>query len=123
MGIMAKLRQLFPKTIIIFIIAAVVACFGLPLLTSVLGVSKVHRIIYLFLILDPLLTAGIAAIIKRQSLAPWWLLLFPAVFALSIWWRFAKYNYWLAGIFLLLSIIIYLVVPARQASTTRRQAF
>lgn len=116
---MTKLGKYFPKTIIIILVTTLVACFGLPLLSTLIGISKARRILWLFLIIDPILTAVFAALIKRQTLPFWWNFLFPVVFTASIWWRFAKYNYWLAGVLLVLSVIFYLVVPAKQAPTTK----
>lgn len=116
---MTKLGKYFPKTIIIILVTTLVACFGLPLLSTLIGISKARRILWLFLIIDPTLTAVFAALIKRQTLPFWWIFLFPVVFTASIWWRFAKYNYWLAGVLLVLSVIFYLVVPAKQAPTTK----
>lgn len=100
---------------LIFLALALIVCFPLPLLTSWLHVSTVHRIISLFLIVDPLLVIVSAVVIKRAHFAKWWLLAFPAIFALSVWWRFAKYNYWLVGMYLLLAIIIYVVTPQPNA--------
>ncbi len=118
---MTKLGKFFPKVIIIILVTTLVACFGLPLLSTLIGVSKAMRILWLFLIIDPLLTMTIAAIIKRQALPIWWIFLFPVVFTASIWWRFAKYNYWLAGVLLMLSLIIYLIVPAKQAQVAPKE--
>ncbi|MFD1411871.1 hypothetical protein [Lapidilactobacillus gannanensis] len=118
---MTKLGKFFPKVIIIILVTTLVACFGLPLLSTLIGVSKAMRILWLFLIIDPLLTMAIAAIIKRQALPIWWIFLFPVVFTASIWWRFAKYNYWLAGVLLMLSLIIYLIVPAKQAQVAPKE--
>lgn len=99
--------------ILILIGASLIACFGLPLLSTYLGVSKVRRIIWLFLVIDPLLVISSAVYYKRHQLSIFWLLLFPFVFALSIWWRFAKYNYWLVGVYLVLGILIYCLVPQK----------
>lgn len=112
---MTKIKKILPLPMLIFLALALIVCFPLPLLTSWLHVSTVHRIISLFLIVDPLLVIVSAVVIKRAHFAKWWLLAFPAIFALSVWWRFAKYNYWLVGMYLLLAIIIYVVTPQPNA--------
>ncbi|WP_261805547.1 hypothetical protein [Lapidilactobacillus luobeiensis] len=110
---MTKIKKVLPKPILIFLLVALVVCFPLPLLTSWLHISTVQRIISLFLILDPLIVIISSIMIKRQHWSAWWLLAFPAIFALSVWWRFAQYNYWLVGMYLLLAVIIYLATPRK----------
>lgn len=107
------LQKKMTTPVLILIGASLIACFGLPLLSTFLGVSKVRRIIWLFLIIDPLLVISSAVYFKRHNLSILWLLCFPIVFALSIWWRFAKYNYWLVGVYLVLGILIYCLVPKK----------
>ncbi len=105
-------KKFFSKSVLLTILMVLVASFGLPLLSNFIGISKVHRIIYLFLLVNPLLSISISWLVRRFNLNVLWLFFFPIVFAISIWWRFAKYNYWLAGIYLILSLIVYLLVPA-----------
>ncbi|MFD1465756.1 hypothetical protein ACFQ4L_06745 [Lapidilactobacillus mulanensis] len=110
---MKKIKALVTSPAFMLVVGVAISCFVLPLLSNLFGVSKAHRILYLFLVIDPLIAFLISWFIRHYQLNFFWLFLFPAAFAISVWWRFAKYNYWLAGIYLVLSLIFYLLIPRR----------
>ncbi|WP_125604415.1 hypothetical protein [Lapidilactobacillus bayanensis] len=114
---MNKMKKLFSKPVLLIILTGLFVSFALPLLSSFVGISKIHRIIYLFLVINPLLSILSGWLIRRATLNFAWLFFFPAVFAISIWWRFAQYNYWLAGVYLILGLIAYLLIPVSQSKT------
>lgn len=116
---MKNTKKIFTKQVLIVILTVLIVSFVLPLLSNFIGISKVHRIIYLFLVINPIVSVVISWLVRHFNMNFTWLFLFPVVFAFSIWWRFAKYNYWLAGLYLVLSLIFYLLIPAnRQQATT-----
>ncbi|GEL14056.1 hypothetical protein FC15_GL001627 [Lapidilactobacillus concavus DSM 17758] len=107
---MKKIKKLLTSPIFILIALVLISCFVLPLISSWLHVSVAHRILYLFLVIDSLVALSISWMIRHWQLSFLWLFLFPVMFAISVWWRLAKYNYWLAGLYLILSLIGYLLL-------------
>lgn len=114
---MNKTKKILSKQVLIVVLTVLIASFALPLLSSLIGISKVHRIIYLFFVVNPLITILISWLIRHFKMSVLWLFFFPIVFAVSVWWRFAKYNYWLAGIYLILGLIFYLLMADKTGKT------
>lgn len=76
------------------------------LLFPLLQIKKVVRLGLLFLLFNGALSFHLGHLIKKRALASWWALLLPAVFALTLLLHhFAKYNYMLCLLYLLLELL------------------
>ncbi|MFD1431824.1 hypothetical protein [Lacticaseibacillus yichunensis] len=73
-----------------------------------LHISVPERVFVLFILIDMSLALWIGRTIKKHHLKLWWVLLMPVLFAGMVFWRFAQYDYWFAGIYLVLSLLAWL---------------
>ncbi|WP_054749453.1 hypothetical protein [Lacticaseibacillus thailandensis] len=62
----------------------------------------------LFIVLDSIFAWWIGRQIKLHQL-PWWtIIVFPVFFALMVYLRFIKYDYWMAPIYVVISALAWL---------------
>ncbi|MCH4008203.1 hypothetical protein [Companilactobacillus sp.] len=94
------------KTTYITLISLVLA-FIMPILLNVFHLGRSNRIIFLFFVINILFAGFMGWFAKKYSLSFYNLIIFPVIFVISVFAKYGRYGYFLAGIYLVLSILIY----------------
>ncbi|WP_300559285.1 hypothetical protein [Companilactobacillus sp.] len=94
------------KTTYITLISLVLA-FIMPILFNVFHLGRSNRIIFLFFVINILFAGFMGWFAKKYSLSFYNLIIFPVIFVISVFAKYGRYGYFLAGIYLVLSILIY----------------
>lgn len=104
---MDKLRVLYKNRLIFNIVMSLILGVLVPSLCSVLQVSKVHRILWLFLVVDVLYAIWCGRDIKKKQQSRRLLFIFPAIFLIYAVFRYSFYIYFLAVVYLCFSYLSY----------------
>ncbi|WP_125708285.1 hypothetical protein [Companilactobacillus zhongbaensis] len=86
---------------------SVVLVFIMPILFNLFHLGRSNRIIFLFFVINVLFAGFIGWFSKKYSLSFYNLVIFPVIFVISVFVKYGRYGYFLAGIYLVLSILIY----------------
>lgn len=74
---------------------------------TLFGVTKALRIGLIFIVANSIIAFLIGKIMHQFKLKWYWLFLFPVIFAGLVLIVYADYNYFFAGVYLLISLIGY----------------
>ncbi|KRM72716.1 hypothetical protein [Lacticaseibacillus brantae] len=82
---------------------SVVIVFVIPFLFRLLHISAVWRISLCFILINMVAAWFFGRWQKHRGLPFWISFCLPILFALNVWLQYAPYNYWFAGIYLVLT--------------------
>ena len=94
------------KTTYITLIS-IVLVFIMPILFNLFHLGRTNRIIWLFFIINILFAGFIGWFSRKYGLSFYNLVIFPVIFVISVFVKYGRYGYFLAGIYLVLSVLIY----------------
>lgn len=86
---------------------SVVLVFIMPILFNLFHLGRSNRIIFLFFVINVLFAGFIGWFSKKYALSFYNLVIFPVIFVVSVFVKYGRYGYFLAGIYLVLSVLIY----------------
>ncbi|MFD1672907.1 hypothetical protein ACFQ5M_12425 [Agrilactobacillus yilanensis] len=118
---MNKLRMLYKNRLIFNSLISVILAVVLPSISSALQISKVHRILWLFLIVDVLYALWCGWDIKKHHQSRWLMLIFPAIFLIYAVIRYGYYIYFLALLYLGFSYLAYGLTGQKPAEIRPRR--
>ncbi|WP_099974831.1 MULTISPECIES: hypothetical protein [Lactobacillaceae] len=96
------------KTVYMFL-TALILVFILPLIFTVFHISQSDRIIWLFFIVNIIFSGFTGWFAHKYELSFYNLIIFPLIFIISVFIQHGQYGYYLAGIYLVISLLIYFV--------------
>jgi len=96
------------KTTYITLIS-ILLVFIMPILFNLFHLGRVNRIIWLFFIINIFFAGFMGWFTRKYELSFYNLAIFPVIFVISVFIKYGKYGYFLAGIYLVLSILINLL--------------
>ncbi|KRL44812.1 hypothetical protein FD29_GL002011 [Companilactobacillus mindensis DSM 14500] len=94
------------KTTYIALIS-ILLVFVMPILFNLFHLGRTNRIIWLFFIINIFFAGFIGWFTRKYQLSFYNLVIFPVIFVISVLVKYGRYGYFLAGIYLVLSILIY----------------
>ncbi|MQS76081.1 hypothetical protein [Companilactobacillus halodurans] len=94
------------KTTYIALIS-IILVFILPILIKLFHLGRTSRIIWLFFVINIFFAGFIGWFTRKYGLSFYNLFIFPIIFVISVFAKYGRYGYFLTGIYLLLSILIY----------------
>lgn len=94
------------KTTYIALIS-IILVFIMPILFNLFHLGRTNRIVWLFFVLNILFAGFIGWFSRKYELSFYNLVIFPVIFVISVFVKYGRYGYFLAGIYLVLSILIY----------------
>jgi hypothetical protein len=86
---------------------SIVLVFLMPIIFNLFHLGRSNRIIFLFFIINILFSGFIGWFAKKYSMSFYNLVIFPIIFVVSVFAKYGRYGYFLAGIYLVISILIY----------------
>ncbi|KRL85398.1 hypothetical protein [Lacticaseibacillus pantheris] len=108
MSTLKKINTWWQRPLPLVILTSVVMAFVAPYIFKLLHMAVAWRVGLLFIVLDSIFAWWIGRQIKQHQL-PWWtIIVFPILFALMVFLRFTKYDYWMAPIYLVISALAWL---------------
>ena len=94
------------KTTYIALLSTVLV-FLMPIIFNLFHLGRSNRIIFLFFIINIVFSGFIGWFAKKYSMSFYNLVIFPIIFVVSVFAKYGRYGYFLAGIYLVISILIY----------------
>lgn len=94
------------KTTYISLIS-IVLVFIMPIIFNMFHLGKSNRIIWLFFVINIFFSGFIGWFCRKYELSFYNMIIFPVIFVISVFIKYGRYGYFLAGIYLILSILIY----------------
>lgn len=79
----------------------------MPILFNLFNLGRTNRIVYLFFVINIIFSVFMGWFVKKYSLAFYNLVIFPIIFVISVFAKYGRYGYFLADIYLILSILVY----------------
>lgn len=101
---MTRIKELF-KNPYVKIISLILSSLILTGAFTLFGVTKALRIGLIFIVINSIIAYLIGKIMYQNQLKWYWMFLFPIVFCILVFFIYADYNYFFAGVYLLLSWI------------------
>ncbi|TGD23072.1 hypothetical protein EGT49_06975 [Companilactobacillus suantsaicola] len=101
------------KTTYIALIS-IILVFIMPILFNLFHLGRTNRIIWLFFVINILFAAFIGWFTRKYQLSFFNLVIFPVIFVISVFIKYGRYGYFLSGIYLILSILIYFLFEDKE---------
>ncbi|WP_125588764.1 hypothetical protein [Companilactobacillus jidongensis] len=86
---------------------SIILVFIMPILFNLFHLGRTNRIIWLFFVINILFAGFIGWFTRKYHLSFFNMVIFPVIFVISVFVKYGKYGYFLSGIYLVLSILIY----------------
>jgi hypothetical protein len=102
---MQKLNAWWQKPLTLSILFSAVMAVLAPLFFKLVHISTANRVGFLFVIINTVFAWWLGRYVKKNRLFWAVILVFPILFAGMIFWRYAKYDYWFAGLYLITSLM------------------
>lgn len=120
---MKKLNILYKNRLIFNSLISILLAIIIPTICSLLQVSKAHRILWLFLVIDVIYMIWCGRSIKKQQQSRWLMVIFPALFLIYAVIRYGTYVYFLALLYLGIGYLSYgLTQPIKKALSTKSKS-
>lgn len=99
------INRWWQKPLNLVIITSLIMAIVAPYFFKLVNLSIAWRVGLLFIIMDGAFAWWIGRTMKKNKLFWGLVFLFPILFAAMVFLRFAKYDYWFTGYYLILSLI------------------
>ncbi|APX72769.1 hypothetical protein M5C72_06600 [Companilactobacillus allii] len=86
---------------------SIVLVFIMPILFNLFNLGRTNRIVWLFFVINVIFSGFIGWFTRKYQLSFFNLAIFPVIFVISVFVKYGRYGYFLAGIYLVLSILLY----------------
>ena len=87
------------------ILTSLIMSVFMPYLFKLVHLAIAWRVGLLFIVLNGFFAWWVGRLIKKNQLGWWLVFIFPILFAIMVFLRFAKYDYWFVPIYLVLSLL------------------